>query len=167
MLDDLRLYPALVLGNSMLSGIQSCLDKGFIPINGDSNFICTQLKSLRKMKLENPVIVWDINPGVAGKDVESKLLKLLEDLYIRVVFYSSSDCFSSVFMSRFSFIYKSVSPLKVDLTNPFNLSDEVNSESRDNLGVVVSKSIGYVPYYLNPLASKYVPSMDKILGFLV
>jgi hypothetical protein len=165
LLSNLRLFPALVIDRAFMPGVQACLDKEFIPLTGSSKYICDQLSSLRKLSLQHPVVVWDINPSVAGMDIEGRLLKTLEDMEIRVVLYSSADAFSQIFLSRFSVVIKSPHIVPIENNPNFDLYTLMEQENTDILTEVVSKSVCYLPYVIQS-QSGYITSKAKLMGLL-
>ena len=104
----LNISPTLIISSDAGSIIKDCVEKGFPLVTGTVDEIYKKVYSLRNAHLSNPLVIGDINPMIAGKSIEIKLLKVLEELYIDVIFVSSVDCFSLIFLSRFMQIVKNV-----------------------------------------------------------
>ena len=105
--------PVLVITDNVIKAMKQCTDQGFPSITGTAEEIHEKLFSLKKASFTNPLVVGDINPTVAGRDIESKLLKVLEIIDRDVMFFSSRDYFSETFLSRFSVIMKH--PKKIEV----------------------------------------------------
>jgi len=156
-----------MITDDVVSLMKRCSEQGFSMVTGTADEIYDRLHSLKRSHLDNPVVVGDINPAVAGRDVESKLLKVLEDLTIDVLFFSSCDNFSVTFISRFMQVIK----------KPRILENRGNSKSAfmrimkedisfvESMNSIVQEAPSFLPFFLMYKGAR-VPSKQKILELL-
>lgn len=159
--------PVLIITDDVVEPMKRCSDQGFSLVTGNAEDIHDKLQNLKRSKLHNPVAIGDINPDVAGRDIEQKLLKVLEEMKIDAMFFSSRDGFSVTFISRFMQVIKQPKVV-VSKTNSreafLNIlrSDQGFLESARG---IVENAPAFLPFFMQYRGSR-VPSKQKILELL-
>lgn len=159
--------PTLMIVDNAGVILKASSDQGFPLITGNSDEISSRLGSLKNSSISNFVVVGDINPYVAGHDIQSKLLKVLEDLKIDAMFVSSRDCFSDIFLSRFVQVIKKVGVYKNNF-NSRGAAVSVLKEERsfyEILPNLISEFPGYLPFVAK-FKSCRVPAKAKLLDLV-
>jgi hypothetical protein len=146
------------------------INRGHVIVTGSSEEIVEQLVSVRRAVLDGPLVVGDVNPGVAGRDIENRLLKILEGLDKPAIFLSSKDDFSEIFLSRFVQIVKEI-PANENRSDSFSafratMIDIFKGEDVDALGDIVRDAPSFFPLYLRYLQSP-IPKKYKVMDLLV
>lgn len=143
---------------------------GYVLVGGQASDVVSQLISLRKAVLDGPLVVGDINPDIAGRDIESRLLKVLESMNRPAIFLSSRDGFSDIFLSRFSNVVKDigVGENKSDSFPAFKslMIDTLKGEGVNTLLGIVKNSPSFLPLYLGYDQSR-MPKKYKVMSLLV
>lgn len=148
--------------------IKTCVDQGFPLATGDAEKILTTISSVKHATLDKPLVVGDINPEVAGHDIEARLLKVLEDLQISAMFVSSRDVFSETFMSRFMSVVKEG---HVHLNNHnskmffVNMMRDADVPHEKALLDILKEAPSMLPYYMSYKQSR-LPAKHKLTEFL-
>lgn len=163
----LAVSPVLVITDQLIPAMKACSDRGFSMITGDSDSIYERLFCLKRAQLDNPVAVGDINPEVAGRDIEQKLLKVLEDLTIDVMFFSSKDVFSEVIISRFMRVQKAVAVLPNEYNSKESFLHLLKEEENPHMALrgVLQQAPSFLPFFLEFRQSR-IPAKRKILELL-
>jgi hypothetical protein len=165
------MYPKLIISDKAFELIQECSRNDYILITGSLDEIVETLTSLKRATLDKVAVVGDINPLLMGKDVESRLLKLLESLLIKAVFISSGDGFSDIFISRFVEVKKEVVLLSTRSSSEIGFrammkeclkSEQRHEVEREILPEVVRDSSEFFPFYTSYIDS-YIPKKNKML----
>ncbi len=165
------MYPKLIISDKAFDVIQECSRSGCVLVTGTLDEIVETLNSLKRAMLDDVVVVGDINPRILGPDVENRLLKLLESLLVDVVFISSGDGFSDIFISRFVEVRKEVVPLAVRgssevgfraMMREYLKSEQRHEADRDILAEVVRDAAEFVPLYAAYVSS---PMLKRIRIF--
>jgi len=158
-------YPMLVIASDVQRMIATCAQDGFPVVTGSLEDIIFKLNSFRGLTLSSPVVVGDIASSIVGGDVSEGALKIVEELSVEAIFFSSEDCFTDVFMSRFMRVIKK----GVLIINKSNSISEFFSRA-DGIEPIDSKRIieecpAFLPFHV--CASRHViPSSQKVVGLL-
>ena len=165
------MYPKLIISDKAFELIQECAKSGHVLITGSLDEIVDTLTSLKRATLDKIVVVGDINPRIHGEEVENRLMKLLESLFVQAVFISSGDGFSDIFLSRFVEVKKEVSlvPVRVSSETGFrlmlreNLREEVKlGGTGDILYEVIKDASEFFPFY-NFYLQSAIPKKNKLM----
>lgn len=164
---NLQYSPALLISNRVPLMIASCVEKGFPLITGTAFEISEKLSSLRSAELSNPLVVGDISPTVAGRDIEHKLLKVLETLKVSAMFMSSVDGFTDVLLSRFITIMKETPIIENKHNSKLAAIALLKGESyvEASFATIVKECPSYLPFFI-AFTNSRLPAKNKILEFL-
>jgi hypothetical protein len=178
--------PVLIINKDAMLMMKECTDLNFPSVSGNAQEISDALISLNSASLDNPIAVGNISPEVAGRSIENQLLKVLESLQSQAIFFSTTDNFSEVFLSRFVQVNKAVevkqaftdssksfvSIMTSDNTNKIvqdvDDSEEVEEEEEfevSKLEEVLRACPSCLKFFLNYKTSS-VPSKAKLLQFI-
>lgn len=159
--------PVLVISENVAIKINESVNQGFPLITGKAEEICNKMNLLKNSVLNNPVVVGDINPRIAGNDVEQSLLKVLEGLCIDVMFFSSVDCFSSTFLSRFAVVIKDDELIESTFNSRASFIQVMKTDmpTVEALRKILKESPAYLPFFMAFKDSR-MPSKLKLLEFL-
>jgi hypothetical protein len=165
------LFPKLIISDRAFEVIQAGVNGGAILITGSLDEVVDSLSSLKRAMLENVIMVWDINPEIMGRDIESRLLKILENLLVNVIFVSSGDGFSEIFLSRFAEVKKEMSLFRVHCSSELSframlregfICERKNEVEKDRMPEVIRDAAEFFLLY-NIYSSSYVPKKSKVL----
>jgi hypothetical protein len=167
--NDLKLpyTPILIISENVHSKINESLAQGFPFLTGKAEEICASLNLLKNAMLDNPIVVGDISPKVAGHDIEQCLLKVLEGLTVDVMFLSSMDSFSSTFLSRFAVVFKDDEIIESGFNSRSAFVQIMQAElpKVEALKKIIKECPGFLPFF-ESFHSTHMPGKIKLLEFL-